>query len=109
MTDENTNNILAIFENDETTYSFKSPWIFTSQLMAIRIVAYKRESYPFPERAYVTHIEVDPSGVDSEDLKNYGRYKIHGNYDLTFEEAIEDANLRYMDKKKQIVSPYPPP
>tara|TARA_R100000008_G_C3534505_1_gene141192 strand:- start:6 stop:332 length:327 start_codon:yes stop_codon:yes gene_type:complete len=99
MTDENANNIVAIFENDETTYSYKSPWIFTSQLMAIRIVAYKRESHPFPERAYVTHIEVDPSCVSDSTLRSHGRYKVMGNYDLTFEEAIEDANRRYMDKK----------
>ena len=90
----------SIIETDETTYAFKSPWIFTSQLMEVRIVAYKRDSYPYPERAYVTHIEVDPSCVDS-DLKNHGRYKIHGNYDLTFDEAIEDAIQRY--KKEQVL------
>mgnify|MGYP003627589221 FL=1 len=98
MTTENQKNILAIFEDDETTYSFKSPWIFTSQLIAVRIVAYKRESYPYPKKAYVTHMEVDPSCVKGE-LKNHGRYKIHGNYDLTFDEAIEDAIQRYRKEK----------
>ena len=77
------------------TYTYTSPWLDSDSMMPYRIVAYKRDSYPFPDRAYVTHIEVDP-----RDHRNVTRYKIHGNYDLTFEEAIEDANRRYMDKKK---------
>lgn len=84
------------------TYIYTSPWIDRDSKMPYRIVAYKRESYrsryfhPMKlDRSYVTHIEVDP-----RDHRNVTRYKIHGNYDLTFEEAIEDANRRYMDKKK---------
>lgn len=75
------------------TYIFESPWIDADSTMPYRIVAYKRDSYPFPERAYVTHIEVDP-----RDSRNVARYKIHGNYDLTHDQAVKDAMMRYEEK-----------
>ena len=86
------------------TYIFESPWIDADSTMPYRIVAYKRDSYPFPERAYVTHIEVGdpPRWVGS---LRYGyqkgivaRYKIHGNYDLTHDQAVKDAMMRYEEK-----------
>ena len=80
------------------TYIFESPWIFTGQLMAVRIVAYKKDNATFPERPYVTHIEVDPKFVNT-DLKHHGQYKVHGNYDMTFDEAIEDAKNRYQNER----------
>ena len=75
------------------TYIFESPWIDAEGSMPYRIVSYKRESYPYPERAYVTHIEVDP-----RDDRNVGRYKRHGNYELSHDEAIKDAMERYQEK-----------
>ena len=67
-----------------------------------RIVAYERDSAPRQDRRYVTHIEVDPrEGTNGEGINRMvGRYLISGNYDLTFDEAIEDAMARYEQKKK---------
>jgi len=75
------------------TYIFESPWIVGDSLVPYRIVAYKRANAFHPERAYVTHIEVDPRGS-----RNATRYKVHGNYDLTHDEAINDAMKRYQSK-----------
>ena len=77
-----------------TDYIFKSPMIpaeysanGNEMQMAARIVAYKRESGGYPERPYITHMEVFPT--------DRPMYRTIGNYDLTFEEAIDDAMARY--------------
>jgi len=76
-------------------YIFVSPMIEgSSSQFPHRVVAYKRDNAFHPERAYVTHIEVDP-----RNSRNVARYKISGHYDLTFEEAIEDAIERYNTMK----------
>ena len=66
-----------------------------------RVVAYERElppSHPDQDRKYVTHLEVDP-----RDSRNVAQYRISGHYDLTHEEAMEDAFKRYNQEMKRLV------
>jgi len=76
-----------------TDYIFASPWINGGEGMyPFRVVAYERElspSHPYQDRKYVTHLEVDPRE------EGQGIYRVSGDYDLTHEEAMENAFKRY--------------
>ena len=84
-----------------TEYIFASPWIVGGEGMyPFRVVAYERELspiHPDQDRKYVTHLEVDPR----ED--GQGIYRVSGDYDLTHEEAMENAIKRYNQELCRLV------
>jgi len=80
--------------NQAITYVFESPMIEGGDgVYPCRIVAYKRHEAPFPERPYATHMEVFPD--DNLNGMNLDMFRTIGHYDLTLEEAVDDAIERY--------------
>ena len=82
-------------------YIFVSPMIEASQgQLPCRVVGYKRTNHPFTNRPYVTHMEVFTE-VDN-DWNETHFYRHDGHYDLTFDEAIDDAMGRWKRESRHV-------